>query len=197
VLANIKSHDTTGLKCVHIRLEDFYKELTLSELLLANEGEYNFDHPNAIDFDLFKKLMIDITNGKSVEIPIYDFANFKRLVRLIRLEETITCDKPDVVIISGLLMLYMKEIRDMFDLKVFTDVDSDTRLSRAVVRDTTQRYNKTLDQVLHGYIKFVKPSFEEFVMHTKKHADVIIPRGDGNLVAIELLSEHIVGLLQK
>ena len=100
-----------------------------------------------------------------------------------------------MVIISGIHMLYQKRIRDILDLKVFVDVDSDERLARQVIRDTTQRYNRKLDLILNGYLKFVKPCFEEFILPCKKYADVVIPRGETNLVAIDLLAQHILDLL--
>jgi uridine kinase len=85
----------------------------------------------------------------------------------------------------------------LFDLKVFIDVDADTRLSRTVLRDIASRYTKQLDRVLHYYTKFVKPSFDDFVYPTKKYSDITIPRGEDNVVAIELLTEHIAELINK
>ncbi len=111
--------------------------------------------------------------------------------------DTILIEQPNVVIISGLLTIYSKRVRDLLNLKVFVDVDSDTRLSRLVVRDTTTRYKKPVETVLNGYLKFVKPSFEEFILPSKKFADVVIPRGDANLVAIDLLSSHLNDILNE
>ena len=100
------------------------------------------------------------------------------------------------MIIAGIHLFYQKKIRDILDLKVFVDVDSDVRLSKQVIRDSEERYNKKLDQILQSYIKFVKPCFEEFILPCKKYADVVIPRGETNVVAIDLLAQHIREVLK-
>ncbi|KAJ1343947.1 uridine kinase [Batrachochytrium salamandrivorans] len=175
----------------HIRLEDFYFSLTEEEVRLADAGEYNFDHPDAIDLKLFHKCLQDISTGNPVDIPQYDFQKKQRLA------ETIRIMPPDVVIVSGILIMYQRKTRDLINLKVFVDVDSDVRLAKQVIRDTEVRHHMTLEQVLDRYAKFVKPSFEEFIFHTKKFADVIIPRGETNRVAVELLTGHIIDILHE
>lgn len=102
----------------------------------------------------------------------------------------------DVVLFEGILAFYFPAIRDLFHMKLFVDTDSDTRLSRRVMRDTTER-GRDLEQILTQYMTFVKPSFEEFCSPTKKFADVIIPRGADNTVAIELIVQHIRDFLGK
>ncbi|KAJ3033766.1 UMP-CMP kinase [Rhizophlyctis rosea] len=171
-------------------MEDFYRELTHEEQVLAQRGEYNFDHPTAMDLPLLENTLQSILSGETVQTPRYDFHNHVR-------RPGPTIHTPDVVICSGIFMLYKKRVREAFNLKVFVDVDSDVRLSRQVVRDTEIRHHKTLEEVLSYYIKFVKPSFEDFIMPTKKFADVIIPRGDTNTVAIDLLTQHISDILKE
>jgi uridine kinase len=180
-----------SLKMLHIPMESFYKTLQGRELMLAQNQEYNFDHPDAIDFPLMIATLSKLKMGKRVEIPEYDFQTHSRT------GENISTEGPDVILVSGIFLLFDTEMRSLFDLKVFTDVDADSRLSRLVVRDTQKRYKKSLDSVLHGYIKYVKPSFEEFVFPTKKFADVIVPRGEDNDVAIQLLTQHVDDILKQ
>ncbi|KAI8826653.1 uridine-cytidine kinase B [Fimicolochytrium jonesii] len=182
---------SVGMKVVTIRLENFYRELSAEEQKLAETGEYNFDHPNAIDFRLLEDCMEDILHGRAAGIPQYDFQ------KNVRLPETVRIEKPDVVIFSGIFMLYKRRVRDALNLKVFVDVDSDVRLARQVVRDTEERYKKSLEKILQYYITFVKPAFEDFILPSKKFADVIIPRGHQNTVAIDLLTQHIIDILSE
>lgn len=113
---------------------------------------------------------------------------------LYRKEETVTVYPADVVLFEGILAFYSQEVRDLFQMKLFVDTDADTRLSRRVLRDISER-GRDLEQILSQYITFVKPAFEEFCLPTKKYADVIIPRGADNLVAINLIVQHIQDIL--
>ncbi|KAJ3008265.1 hypothetical protein HKX48_008669 [Thoreauomyces humboldtii] len=187
----LERDQSIGVKVVLIKMEDFYRELSGADLEAARAGDYNFDHPNAVDFQLLEECLEDILHGRPVKIPQYDFHNSKRL------PDPVHIDRPDVVIFSGIFMLYKRRVRDALNLRVFVDVDSDVRLARQVVRDTEVRFEKKLEAVLHSYIKFVKPSFEDFILPSKKFADVIIPRGQDNVVAIDLLTQHIVDILDE
>jgi len=100
----------------------------------------------------------------------------------------------DIVIVEGILTFYQKEIRDLFHVKIFVEADADTRLSRKVVRDVTER-KRNLNAVINNYFNFVKPAFEEFCLPTKKYADVILPRALENKVGVELISEHLLLLM--
>ncbi|KAI8925455.1 uridine kinase family-domain-containing protein [Entophlyctis helioformis] len=170
-------------KVSYIRLEDFYKPLSAEDVELANRGDYNFDHPDAVDIKLLESCLQTISECKPVDLPRYDFQNKQRLA------EAQHIDHPDVVIV--------RKLRDLITMKVFVDVDADVRLARQVIRDTEERYRLSLDQVLQRYVKFVKPSYEEFIQPTKKFADVIIPRGETNTVAVELLTQHIIDILKE
>ncbi|KAI9096062.1 uridine kinase family-domain-containing protein [Phlyctochytrium arcticum] len=189
--ALLEQDERAGVKVVIIRMEDFYRQPAEEEMESVKSGEYNFDHPSSVDFRLMERCLEDILNGRPTEVPQYDFK------RHIRLPETVHIERPDVVIFSGIYMLYKKRVREALNLKVFVDVDSDTRLARQVVRDTEERYNKELESVLQYYIKYVKPSFEDFILPSKKFADVIIPRGHENTVAINLLTQHISDILRE
>ncbi|KAJ8011525.1 hypothetical protein DPEC_G00059130 [Dallia pectoralis] len=168
--------------------ESFYKELTAEQQAKALKGQFNFDHPDAFDNELVLKTLWQIIKGKTVHIPVYDFVTHSRK------EEFVTVYPADVVLFEGILMFYTQEIRDLFQMKLFVDTDADTRVSRRVLRDIGERA-RDLEQVLTQYITFVKPAFEEFCLPTKKYADVIIPRGADNLVAINLIVQHIQDIL--
>uniref|UniRef100_T1IR11 uridine/cytidine kinase n=1 Tax=Strigamia maritima TaxID=126957 RepID=T1IR11_STRMM len=184
------SVDHRQRQVVCISQDSFYKELSTDDMLKANRGQYNFDHPIAFDEDLMKKSMQDILSEKEVTIPVHDFKTNSR-----KKDETLTIYPADVVLFEGILVFYFPEIRDMFHMKLFVDTDSDTRLSRRVLRDTRER-GRDLEQILTQYTTFVKPAFEEFCLPTKKYADVIIPRGADNHVAIDLIVQHIQELLR-
>ncbi|KAM9528097.1 uridine-cytidine kinase 2-A isoform 1-T1 [Salvelinus alpinus] len=200
--------------------DSFYRVLTPDQKAKALKGQFNFDHPDAFDNELIVKTLWDILEGQTVQIPVYDFVTHSRK------EEAVTVYPADVVLFEGILMFYSQEIRDLFQMKLFVDTDADTRLSRRVLRDISER-GRDLEQVLTQYITFVKPAFEEFclpalaaknwkerwpmevlalwmtseiyllecVLRTKKCADVIIPRGADNLVAINLIVQHIQDIL--
>lgn len=169
-------------RVVIISQDSFYGNL--DETQLKEVHRYNFDHPNAFDWPLLEKILKEIKSGKRVEIPQYSFIHHQRL------KESSPLYGADVILFEGILAFYTQELRDTMDLKLFVDTDADTRLARRVMRDITDR-GRTLEGVLHQYETFVKPSFEDYILPTKKHADVIIPRGTDNQVAIKLIVQHI------
>lgn len=157
-----------------IKQDSFYKSLTPEQLALAKKGCYNFDHPDAIDDQAIYQTLKDILSGVPVKLPIHDYQENKP-----KLDEFYEVQSADVVLFEGVLIFYFPKVRDMFHMKLFVDTDSDTRLSRRVVRDVRDR-NRNLETVLNQYDQFVKPAFEEFCLPTKKYADMIIPRGAEN-----------------
>ncbi|XP_010224295.1 PREDICTED: uridine-cytidine kinase 2 [Tinamus guttatus] len=173
---------------VIVSQDSFYRVLTSEQKSKALKGQFNFDHPDAFDNELIVKTLKEITEGKTVQIPVYDFVSHSRK------EETVTVYPADVVLFEGILAFYSQEVRDLFRMKLFVDTDADTRLSRRVLRDISER-GRDLEQILSQYITFVKPAFEEFCLPTKKYADVIIPRGADNEVAINLIVQHIQDIL--
>ncbi|XP_011632546.1 probable uridine-cytidine kinase isoform X2 [Pogonomyrmex barbatus] len=172
-------------RVVCISQDSFYRDLTSAEKLKAEKGQYNFDHPDAFDDDLILQTLQDILAGVKCEIPAYDY----RTNSLMK-DQITTIYPADVVLFEGILVFYFPKIRDLFHMKLFVDTDSDTRLARRVPRDIKER-GRDLDYVLNQYMNFVKPAFEEFCLPTKKFADVIIPRGADNTVAIDLIVQHI------
>ncbi|ODM98440.1 putative uridine-cytidine kinase [Orchesella cincta] len=176
-------------KVVTIAQDSFYKQLSPDESKKAAKGQYDFDHPNALDIDLVVQTLQDVLEGRKTEVPVYDYISNSRIEG-----QFVTVYPADVVLFEGILAFYFPQVRDMFHMKLFVDTDPDTRLARRVVRDVQER-GRDLDTVLNQYMKFVKPAFEEFCLPTKKFADVIIPRGADNTVAISLIVQHIKDLL--
>lgn len=149
----------------------------------------NFDHPNSFDWKLLKKTLVNIKEGKAVEIPIYCFKTHSRIG-----SETIL--PTDCVIFEGILSLYDKNIRDLFDIKIFVDTPPDIRLIRRIRRDIKER-GRSLDSVLEQCETTVIPSHDQFIEPTKKYADLIIPRGRTNLTAINVLITQIKGNIKQ
>ncbi|VDK72879.1 unnamed protein product [Litomosoides sigmodontis] len=181
-----KAHER---RVVAISQDSFYRNLTAEETKKANRGEFNFDHPDAIEYSLMISILQKMKKGESVTIPKYDFCTNSRS------KDCDVIESADVIIVEGILILYDQELRDLFDMKLFVDTDSDDRLARRVQRDTQER-GRSLSQVLNQYLNLVKPAFEEFCLPTKKYADVIIPRGADNNVAIDLILHHIHEILR-
>lgn len=174
---------------VIINQDTFYRPLTEEENTKALKGEFNFDHPDAFDYEFMVNTLKDLVAGNEVKLPQY---NYKTNARE---EKWHTVYPADVVLFEGILVFYFKELRDMYHMKLFVDTDPDTRLSRRVLRDTKER-GRDIENILHQYTTLVKPAFEEFCLPTKKYADVIIPRGADNTVAIDLIVQHIQELLR-
>lgn len=195
IMENLRqiNQENTERHVVHISQDSFYRELKQSEKVRANKGLFNFDHPDAIDNKLMEKTLDDIISGRVTKIPAYDFKTNSRVVNKFT---TILPTQVDVVLFEGILTFYNPRVRDMFNMKLFIDTDADSRLAKRVLRDVDE-LGRDMDQVLHQYIQFVKPAFEEFCLPTKKFADVIIPRGPDNKIAIDLISQHITEYLSQ
>ncbi|KAK9722073.1 hypothetical protein K7432_002960 [Basidiobolus ranarum] len=176
-------------KIAILKISQFMREFEGEELEAAKSGHLNMDHPDAFDFDLLKSVLKSLCLGKPVKLPLYDSQNFRRK------EETQDWNEiPDVVLLHGCLALFDPEVRQYLSMKIFADVDSDTRLVKMVNTELAKpHYN--LDKTLHDYARISKPTFEAFIYPSKKCADVIMPRGSGNHVAIALITEHINDLL--
>lgn len=157
-----------------IKQDSFYRILNKNELALARNGNFNFDHPGAVDDQAMYKALDDILKGIPVKLHIHDYQSNQP-----KADQFYEVQSADVVLFEGVLIFYFPKVRDMFHMKLFVDTDSDTRLSRRVVRDVRER-GRPLEVVLNQYDRFVKPAFEEFCQPTKKYADMIIPRGAEN-----------------
>lgn len=160
----------------------YYKDN--SHLPLDVRLEINFDHPDALEFDLLVKHIKMLKEGEKIEMPIYSYLTCTRS------QETIPIYPKKVVIVEGILIFSNEELRNLFDIKVFVDADADDRLIRVIQRDIVER-GRSVDKVLDRYIKTVKPSHLQFIEPTKRYADIIVPQGGDNTVAIEILT-HVI-----
>ncbi|KAL2529016.1 Uridine kinase-like protein 5 [Forsythia ovata] len=169
-------------RVVLVNQDSFYHSLTNEQLQKVHE--YNFDHPDAFDTELLLSCMETLRHGRAVSIPNYDFKRHQQI------EHSRMVNPADVIILEGILVLHDSRVRGLMNMKIFVDTDSDVRLARRIQRDTVER-GRNIENVLDQYAKYVKPSFEEFILPSMKHADVIIPRGADNDVAIDLIVQHI------
>jgi len=165
----------------------FYRDLGESDIALAHQGNFNFDHPSAFDLDMLYETLKTLAKGEDAMVPVYSYIEH-------RVTGYTEFKCADVIIVEGIMAMYDKKIRDMFEMKIFVDTDADTRLCRRVQRDISDR-GRTIETVIHQYIKFVKPSFDEFVLPTKKYVDIILPTGKDNIVAINLIAQHVRDLM--
>ena len=154
------------------------------DLSLEERRQKNFDHPASIEFDLMIDHVKKLKQGISILEPTYSFLTCTRQ------KETKLIEPREVLIIEGILCLSNSELRKLMDIKVFVDCDSDIRLSRVIKRDMEER-GRNIDEVLQRYEKTVRPSHLQFIEPTKRYADIIIPQGGKNKIAIEILTNHI------
>ncbi|XP_042871751.1 uridine-cytidine kinase-like 1 isoform X2 [Penaeus japonicus] len=173
-----------------LSLDSFYKVLTEKQHDDAARNEYNFDHPDAFDFELVVKTLSRLKEGKKVEVPIYNFVTHRRETK------TKTMYGANVIIFEGILAFYSHDVIKLLDMKVFVDTDSDERLVRRLRRDIAER-GRELDGVLKQYFKFVKPAFDYYIAPSMVHADIIVPRGGDNEVAINLIAQNVMTQLQQ
>ena len=173
-----KVKEALGVDQTVLEMDNFYKGLTAEEL--PNVHEYNFDHPNAIDFEESYLAIKTLESGLDAEIPIYDFKTHSRAPE----KQIVKANR--LILYEGIYSLYDPRVRDMMKLKIFVQTDDDLRLCRRLKRDTVER-GRSIEGVLDQYFKFVKPSYDEFILPTMKYADIIIPHGAHNQVAIDLL----------
>uniref|UniRef100_M4EPW1 Uridine kinase n=1 Tax=Brassica campestris TaxID=3711 RepID=M4EPW1_BRACM len=170
-------------RAVVVNQDSFYHNVNEKEL--ARVHDYNFDHPDAFDTEQLLCSMEKLRKGQAVDIPNYDFKSYKNNVFPPR-----RVNPSDVIILEGILIFHDPRVRDLMNMKIFVDADADVRLARRIKRDTVEK-GRDIATVLDQYSKFVKPAFEDFILPTKKYADIIIPRGGDNHVAIDLIVQHI------
>jgi len=176
-------------RVVVIPQDSYYKDS--SHLPLEERQKINFDHPDAIDFKLLCNQLRELKAGKAIQQPVYSYLTCSRSKT-----ETITVTPADVIIIEGILIFTCKELRDQMDIKLFVDADDDDRLMRVMSRDIIER-GKTVETVIERYTKTVKPMYLQFIEPSKRYADVIIPQGGHNKVAIDIISATIEKSLHK
>lgn len=165
-----------------IEQNSFVKDF--SSMNFDERKKLNFEHPDSYDFDYLVRILKDLALGNDVSIPSFDFVTLERTDNF----QTIT--PKDIIIVEGSLILYEQKLRDLFDIKVFIDTDSDIRLIRRIIRDTKEK-SMPLEKIILEYISVVKPTNINFVEPTKRFADIIIPEGGKNEVAINILNAKI------
>jgi uridine kinase len=154
----------------------------------ADRTALNYDHPDALETPLLISHLTTLLGGNPVDIPVYDFRSHLRTDRTVRAEPR------GVILLEGILILVDRALRDLMDIKVFVDTDADVRVIRRIERDTTTR-NRTLDSVVNQYIQTVRPMHLDFVEPSKRYADIIIPEGGYNEVAVDMLFTKIASIL--
>jgi uridine kinase len=171
-----------------IDMDAYYKNF--SQLSLEERRRLNWDHPDAFDYDLLCAHLDALSARKPIEKPEYDFVTHLR-----RAQPTVV-NPADVVVIDGILLFVDSRVRDLCDVKVFVDADADIRLIRRIERDTQER-GRPLDEIIDQYLTTVQPMHNEFVEPSKRYADVIVPRGGHNAIAIEMIVAKIQRRLQR
>ena len=166
----------------------YYKDL--SGLPPTQRAEINFDHPNSLENDLLIAHIQQLINGEAVEVPIYNFATHSRTDR------TFTVQPRGVILVEGILIFTEAALRELFDVKIFVDTDSDLRLIRRLQRDIAER-GRTTESVIKQYLATVRPMHLEFVEPSKRYADVIIPEGGFNTAALDMVVARIETMLQE
>ena len=158
-----------------------------NDLRLEERAALNWDHPDSLETDLLVRHVTELREGQAVEVPAYDFARYQRLAA------TDTAPPRRAIIVEGILVFGDADLRALMDVKVFVDTDADTRFIRRLTRDVAER-GRTMESVIDQYQSTVKPMHLEFVEPSKRYADIIIPQGGHNTVAIELLLTHLRGI---
>lgn len=186
IIEKIKEHFHDDIE---VLCHDYYYKSN-SHLPLEERKNLNYDHPNSIETERMIADIKKLKKGEEVFRPEYDYKLHTRS------ENTYPVKIKPVIIIDGILILENKELRDLMDVKIFVDTDADERLMRRIQRDLVER-GRTIESVLSQYRATVKPMHEEFVEPSKKYADIIIPRGGENNIALDMLIKHITFMLNK
>ena len=179
-------YDAFSDRTITLLRQDYYNDQ--SHMTMEERVKTNYDHPLSMDNELLVKHLKKLMLGYSIEKPIYDYTQHTRS------EETEKIEPTKIIIVEGLFVLEDVKIRELLDIKIFVESDDDIRFIRRLLRDTTER-GRTIDSVISQYIESVKPMHEQFVEPTKKYADIIVPDGKTNTVAIDLLITKINSIL--
>ncbi len=167
---------------------DFYY-LPHNDMSFEERTKINYDHPNAFETDRLIRDLLSLKAGTAVDMPVYDFTIHNRV------DETIHVEPRKVIIVEGILVFENEELRKLMDIKIFVDTDADERLARRILRDVKER-GRSLDSVLTQYTTTVKPMHDQFVEPSKRYADIIVPRGGENSVALKMIIERIKSILR-
>lgn len=174
---------------ITILSHDFYYKRH-DDITFEDRKKLNYDHPDAFDTDLMIEHIKQLRKWKSIRRPVYDFTIHNRI------DKTVLVRPSKVVVVEGILIFENRELTDLFDIKVFIDTDADVRIIRRILRDVRER-GRTLESVINQYLTTVKMMHEQFVEPSKKYADIIVPEGGYNVVALEMLNERINALINR
>lgn len=199
IVIGVAGGSASGKTTVATRLKEEFKNdvellchdsyyLAHDDMPFEERVKINYDHPNAFDTERFIDDIKKLKKGISVESPVYSYSNHNRT------NETVHVRATKVIIVEGFLIYENKELRDLMDIKIFVDADADERLIRRIMRDVKER-GRSLDSVISQYITTVKPMHEQFVEPSKKYADIIIPRGGENDVALTMVMNRIKAIV--
>ena len=170
-------------RVVVIPQDSYYKDS--SHVPVEERKSINFDHPDAIDWKLMCQQVRELKSGKTIEQPVYSYITCSRSTT-----ETVRVEPADVIIVEGILIFTCKELRDQMNIKIFVDADDDDRLMRIIVRDIAER-GRTIETAIEHYCDSVKPMHLQFIEPSKRYADVIVPQGGHNKVAIDILTTTV------
>lgn len=162
--------------------DDYYK--AHDDLTYEERAELNYDHPNAFDTELLIQHIKELKEGREIKRPVYDYTIHNRS------DEVVIVKPKGVIVVEGILILENKDLRDLMDIKIYVETDSDERIIRRIQRDVIER-QRSLESVISQYRETVKPMHDIFVEPTKKYADIIIPFGGKNAIAIEMLTDSV------
>ena len=165
-----------------LRHDNYYKRH--DDMCYEERSKLNYDHPDAFDTELLCEQIRELKAGRSIQMPVYDYSVHNRS------EETIEVRPAPVIVLEGILIFAETSLCELMDIKVFVDTDADVRILRRIVRDVKER-GRSLDSVISQYLTTVKPMHEQFVEPSKRRADIIIPEGGENLVALEMLIQRV------
>ncbi len=174
-------------RIAYLQHDSYYKDLTA--LPPNQRAEVNFDHPNSLETELLIEHIASLRDMKPVQVPLYDFSTHRRS------GQTFTVTPRNVIIVEGILILAVPELRRLFDVKIYVDTDADLRFIRRLRRDITER-SRTTESVIEQYLSTVRPMHLEFVEPSKRYADVIIPEGGFNTAALDMVAARIEALLK-
>ena len=171
-----------------LRHDNYYKRH--DEMTYDERSKLNYDHPDAFDTELLCEHIQMLKEGKAIEMPVYDYTVHNRS------NEVVVVEPAPVIVLEGILIFAEQSLCDLMDIKVFVDTDADVRILRRILRDVKER-ERSLDSVISQYLTTVKPMHEQFVEPSKRRADIIIPEGGENVVALQMLIERVHKHLRK
>ena len=177
-----------GHSLMMLQEDSYYK--SQDDIPFEERTKVNYDHPNAFDTDLLIEQLEDLLSWKTIEIPLYDYAAHTRS------KEVLVQEPREVIIVEGILTLNDARLRDLMDIKIFVDTDDDIRIIRRIQRDIEER-GRTLQSVIDQYLETVKPMYHQFIEPSKRYADIIVPEGGENQVAIDLLVTKVRDIIRK